>query len=189
MFWQVWLVICKLKGARTEESVRSWYLGIFTPSRQIACLYYKHSVRRTRAVIAFLTSPLLSLICDFDVLASIQLHTSCTLLGTDCPGLVLVLHERNSSSSRHQTYFAEALETAKDVGKSLDIAVVGKVLDEKNLVRGEILVRYHSGGRRASGLEASASCCLRRTSRLVATWSGALEALLFSFQSLLLVCE
>lgn len=179
-----------MKGGRGRCNL--YGVGImmsFTPMRTLACLYYKNIAYVVHELSSRWNTALLPLVCDLDVLSAIQLHASRVLLGTDGTRLVLVLHKRNTSSSGYQTNFAEALEMTKDIGKSLDIAVVGEILNEQNLVRREVFVGYDGGGGRPSGFETGASCGFRRTPSLVAAWSGTLETLLLGFQGLLLIYE
>ena len=131
---------------------------------------------------------LLPLVRDLDVLSA-KLSASQVLPGSNGPRFVLVLHERNSPTTRHHTDLAEALETTEEICESDSIAVVGKILDEENLVGGQVLVGDDSGGGGTGWFETSASCCLRWTAGLLAAWRGALEALLLGLEGLLLVCS
>jgi len=137
---------------------------------------------------------LLSLIRDLHDLRSItQRHTSGILLRADRTRLSLILNKRNSSSSGHQSYFPKALESTKDSSQSIDIVLLGQVLDEQDLVRRQILVWDDSSCTSVRGLETSATRGLDRTS--IGIWDAcccrALESLLFLclLSCLLLVCE
>lgn len=134
------------------------------------------------------SGPLLSLVRDLHTLASVQLHASRILLRGDGTSLVLVLDERNAPTARDKTNLAEALETAKDVGEGRGVDIVGQVLDEEDLIGRQVLVWHNGGGGGAGWLEACASCRLCGTTTLFSSGGGALEALLFGLESLLLVC-
>lgn len=80
-----------------------------------------------------LKGPLLPLVRDLYVLSA-ELSASQVFPGGDSPRFVLVLDERDSPTTRYHTDLAEALETTKEVGEGDSITVVGKVLDEEDLV-------------------------------------------------------
>lgn len=75
----------------------------------------------------------------------------------------LVLDEGDALPARDQTHLAEALEAAKDFGERLDVEVVGEVLHEENLVRGQVLVGDDGGGAGPGGLEPGAARRLGRS--------------------------
>lgn len=82
-------------------------------------------------------------------------HSRRSLLRTDRPRLVLVLDERNTLSPRHCSDLTESLEATEHSREVLLVRRLGKLPEEQNLVRGQVLVRDYSGGRASSGLEAS----------------------------------
>lgn len=132
--------------------------------------------------------PSLPLVRDLEILPAIQRDPSSILLGADSTRLAVVLHKRNAPPSRHQPDLAEALEPSEHAGKSLHVGVVGEVLHEENLVRGEVLVGHDGGGGRARGLETGASLGLGRASGSL-IGRGPLETLLLGLLSLLALCE
>lgn len=102
---------------------------------------------------------LLPLVRDLYVLSA-KLSASQVFPGGDSARFVLVLDERNSPTTRHHTDLAEALETTKEVGEGDSIAVVGKVLNEEDLIGWQVFVGNDRRGGGTSRLETSASRCL-----------------------------
>lgn len=132
---------------------------------------------------------LLPLVCNLDALASIKLQTSSVLLGTDRTRLILVLDEGNPTSTRHKTHFAEALEAAEHAGERLHICVLGKILNEQDLVGREVLVGHNGSRTGPSSLETCTARCFCGAGATALVGSGALETLLFGFKSFLAFCS
>lgn len=93
----------------------------------------------------------MSLVRDPNGLAIVShRHSRCSFLRANSPGLVFVLDESNSLSSRHQSGFDEPFEATKHGSKRLLVRIVGNIPQEQNLVRGKVFV-WDNGRRCTSG--------------------------------------
>lgn len=102
----------------------------------------------------------LSLVHNFDISIIPSNRRACgALLRANSPCLCFILNKSNTLPSRHQSYFLESFEPTKNGGKSVDIIVFGKILDEKNFVGRKILFWHDGPSTRIGRLETSASWC------------------------------
>lgn len=91
-------------------------------------------------ILLLLQATSLALVCDLDRLFS-KAHACSVLLCGNGTLLCLVLDESNTPTTRHQSDLAETLEASENAGQSLDVVVLGKILNEQNLVGREELVQ------------------------------------------------